>query len=158
MFKGLTEHARRLFGTAQPGSANREALDAFTFGSPSPPPATKPAVRSLKPTPSHGQAKNREPQGYPVGLVGESHYQPAIRKLSVGDPVQIMAEPTNPYDPEAIVVRSKLGQVIGYIPRRSFLMRLFYQEKADCSAVVLNITKAESGPSLLGVVVDVTID
>ena len=101
----------------------------------------------------------REPKGYPVGVVGESFYQPAIREMFIGDLVKIEPEPTNPHDAEALVVRSRHGKVIGYIPRQSFLMRLYHQEGGTCSARIFDITRnEEEGASYLGVVLDVMID
>ena len=54
-----------------------------------------------------------------IGLKGESNYQNNIDKCTEGDNVFCMAEPTNPYDKNAIkVCIDKAGKrTIGYLPR-----------------------------------------
>ena len=99
-----------------------------------------------------------EPLGYPVGLVGESHYQKAIRRCSVGDCVHLFLEPTNPYDPLAIAVETEAGATIGYIPRNSFLQRVIHEEENGCSARILNLVRDDAGLSHVGVVIDIEID
>jgi hypothetical protein len=94
-----------------------------------------------------------EPNGYPVGIVGESHYQPAIRKCRQGQSVSIVPEPTNQYDKRALRVVSAQGETIGYIPKSSFVQRLVHDEHRAVSARIHAINRVEKG--LLGVVLDV---
>lgn len=101
--------------------------------------------------------KRREPKGYPVGLVGESHYQPAIRRCREGQPVFLWKEPDNPYDPRAIVVTSDDGGILGYIPKGSFIHRLAFDEGGGCTAEILNLNSTPDGPGNIGVVIDIEI-
>lgn len=78
---------------------------------------------------------------YPVGLVGESHYQRAIAKLSVGDPVYLYRQPSNPYDSYAIVATNSSGQVIGYIPKQNFVQGVVWNEGRGITARVFKINK-----------------
>jgi hypothetical protein len=62
-----------------------------------------------------------------VEVVGESHYQPAIRKAcdwkGPGEDTlfecmaELVPEPTNPYDPNAIMIKID-GRQVGYLSRR----------------------------------------
>lgn len=60
---------------------------------------------------------------YPMAVAGESHRnadgssrQKILRKVRPGDPVTLVPEPDNPYDPQAVKVMTPAGQV-GYVPR-----------------------------------------
>jgi hypothetical protein len=61
---------------------------------------------------------------YTVGIVGESHRnadgtsrQAEIKRCSEGDFVELVPEPHNPHDSNAILVVSENGRGIGYISR-----------------------------------------
>lgn len=99
-----------------------------------------------------------EPKGYPVGLAGESFYQPAIRRCFPNERVKLLREPNNPHDPLAITVFSKDGSKIGYIPRDSFLQQLIHDEGGGCSARILKLPTSKIGTGNIGVVLDVVID
>ena len=91
---------------------------------------------------------------YPLGLVGESNYQAAIRRCNIGERVYIAEEPNNPYDSGALAVERDGGAVIGYIPRHSWLREVIEQGQPT----KLTIKSIEGGGSdLLGVVVDVVV-
>lgn len=92
---------------------------------------------------------------YKVGLRGESNYQPAIRQLSVGDPIRLRHEPLNPYDSNAIAAFGPRGQHVGYIPRDSWLTRAMLEEEKSVTASVATIGAGGSGN--LGVVLDVVL-
>jgi hypothetical protein len=92
--------------------------------------------------------------GYPVGLVGESHYQPAIRRCRIGEGVQIVPEPANPYDPRALAVISARGQLIGYIPKSSFVQRLVHDEVRTLATHIHAINSHPNGHT--GIVILVT--
>lgn len=93
---------------------------------------------------------------YPVGLVGESHYQPAISRTHPGEPAYIRLEPDNPFDARALRVENNVGDIIGYIPKSSWLHRAIHDDGLGAAANI----KAVSRPSkdaLFGVVIDVTL-
>ena len=58
---------------------------------------------------------------YRQEVVGESNYQPALRRVrdTLGREfiASLEAEPDNPYDADAVVVRGPSGDVLGYLPR-----------------------------------------
>ena len=64
---------------------------------------------------------------YPLGLVGESNYQVAIRRCAIGERVYIAEEINNPYDSRALAVERNGGALIGYIPRDSWLREVIAQ-------------------------------
>ena len=61
-----------------------------------------------------------EKAGYPVFILscvtgeGIEELEP---HLNIGDRLQFLREPDNPYDKQAIVIRNKDGVKIGYVPR-----------------------------------------
>lgn len=50
-------------------------------------------------------------------LVGESHYQPALRAAKKGAAVALIHEPTNIHDPRAVRAQTGDGSTIGYLAR-----------------------------------------
>lgn len=136
--------ARQVFGSRETTPARHQA-----------PPIVEPVHAPLHVDPNNA---GDEPKGYPVGIVGESHYQPAVRQLREGQAICLVPEPTNRYDPKAIKVCTEAGQTIGYIAKDSFVQRLIHKERKSCSAVVQSINRTESAKSMLGVVIYVTID
>lgn len=50
-------------------------------------------------------------------VAGTPHAKPDISILTVGDPVNLIAEPQNQYDPEAIMVHHEKAGKLGYIPK-----------------------------------------
>jgi hypothetical protein len=52
-----------------------------------------------------------------IKLVGVSNYVDAVRRLTPGAKVSIEPEPTNPYDPNAVVVKFE-GDTVGYLPAK----------------------------------------
>jgi HIRAN domain len=70
---------------------------------------------------------------FPTEVTGESHYQEAIRECVAGASaevrsdeacscdfsVRLVCEPENPYDANAVAVRSLTDRVLGYFPERS---------------------------------------
>ena len=66
-------------------------------------------------------------------VVGESHYQPALRDLAARSRearVLLMPEPTNRHDPHAIRVIDDRARTLGYLPRDAAL------DYAPCFAMV----------------------
>lgn len=94
---------------------------------------------------------------YPVGLVGESKYQGAVKQARAGDMVTLAYEPDNPHDPEAIVALDRRGNRLGYIPRESFLQRIFHDEGGGVAAVVKSVA-GEGKSGKLGIVLEVELD
>lgn len=94
---------------------------------------------------------------YPVGLVGESNYQQAIRAMKVGDPVWLEREPDNPHDPAAIRVVDCDDNVLGYIPRDHWLKRAMIEEGRECPAKIKEIHGGDRGRPSRGIVLDVEV-
>ena len=91
---------------------------------------------------------------YPLGLVGESNYQAAIRRCNIGERVYIAEEVNNPYDSGALAVERDGGAVIGYIPRDSWLREVI--EQGQSTQLTIKSIAGESS-DFLGVVVDVVV-
>jgi hypothetical protein len=96
-----------------------------------------------------------EPKQYPVGIVGEASYQPSIRRCSVGQRVQIVHEPDNPYDKKALAVVTEDGETLGYIARDCWLQDAIHEQGRGCEATIKGIRTAGAGK--LGVVLDVAL-
>lgn len=79
----------------------------------------------------------RRPKAYALNIVGESFYQREIGTCSVGDPVTLFRQPTNPHDPRAIVVLSKSGSTIGHVPASSWIHRVVHDDGAGIRAQIL---------------------
>jgi hypothetical protein len=92
---------------------------------------------------------------YSIELVGESNYQPAVKRLRQGDPIELEHEPSNTFDPMAVVARDVVGRTVGYVPRDSWLQRLIAEEGEDVLARVRAIVGGGPGKPSLGVLLDV---
>jgi hypothetical protein len=92
-------------------------------------------------------------KSYYVGIVGESNYQSAVRMLHEGFRVDLVPEPDNRHDPNAIRVDSITGETIGYVPRDSWLTDAIIGQGVDCFAVVHELTG--EGKRNRGVVIEV---
>jgi hypothetical protein len=90
-----------------------------------------------------------------IGLVGESHYQAAIANTYVGSTVRVCHEAGNPFDELALRVETGQGEVIGYIPKSSWLRRAIFDEGRGCAATVREITGTDKAS--LGVVINITL-
>lgn len=93
-------------------------------------------------------------RSYPLGLVGESHYQVAIHSCRVGDPIFIRHETNNPYDVDALAAQTRDGRTIGYIPRESWLRAAILEEGRGVSASIKSLNIGE----MTGVVLEVALD
>jgi hypothetical protein len=93
---------------------------------------------------------------YPVGIVGESKYQPAIRRCFEGDPVNLVIEAGNPHDPKAVAVVSHRGETIGYIGRDSFVRSAIHTQGKWPTARIKSISSGGKGQ--LGVVLNVDLN
>lgn len=92
---------------------------------------------------------------YSTELVGESNYQPAVKRLRVGDPIELRHEPDNRFDADAVCATDVAGRTIGYVPRGSWLQRVVAEDGTDVVARVRAIIGGEAGKPSLGVVLDV---
>lgn len=99
--------------------------------------------------------ESEKTERYKIGLRGESNYQPAIRQLSVGDPIHLQHEPENPHDRDAIAALDGAGRRVGYIPRDSWVTRAMLDERKSVTARVATVDA--SGVGILGVVLDIVL-
>lgn len=54
-----------------------------------------------------------------VNVAGTNHIEDLEEiTLSIGDRLDFYREPENPFDPKAIVIKTKSGEKIGYVPRK----------------------------------------
>lgn len=84
---------------------------------------------------------------YPVGLVGEQFCQSCISSTKVGEVVDVFLESGNPHDDFAIVVRSrgsKSGR-LGYVPKDSFLHRVFHEQNQSVAAAITKLERGQRG-------------
>jgi len=93
---------------------------------------------------------------FPVGLVGESNYQAAIRECRVGQRVEVLHETGNRYDKKALVVVSESGRKLGYIPRECWLRDAIHDEQKGCGAKIKALNSGADGA--IGVVIDVNLN
>ena len=56
-------------------------------------------------------------EGVPIVGVTFNNRQEAIHKMELDEVIQLVREPNNAYDPNAIQVKRLTGEEIGYIPR-----------------------------------------
>ena len=89
---------------------------------------------------------------YMVGLVGEASYQPAIRTIARGHVVDLVHEPSNPYDPDAVKAVTTDGQTIGYLPREHWAGPIVRDGKPEHLAVVAEVTGGKGAKASRGVV------
>ena len=92
---------------------------------------------------------------YKTGIVGESHYQRAIKGCVAGDRIKVCHEPDNPYDGLALRVDTAYGETIGYIAKSSWIRDAIHAEGRGIAGTIASINRGDSG--LLGVVLDVTL-
>jgi HIRAN domain len=93
----------------------------------------------------------RLPNGDRVNVVGESHYQPALQRItSRREWVEtfyecvavLVPEPTNPHDPHAVRIEVQ-GELVGYLSREDaaryvpYLRRLTEQRQLACCEAVI---------------------
>lgn len=95
-------------------------------------------------------------KAYPVGIVGESKYQPAIKRCHEGERVNLVLESGNPHDEKAIAVVSSRGETIGYIGRDSFVRSAVHTQGKWPTASIKSISAGAKGQ--LGVVINVDLE
>src|SRR5690606_16829346 len=100
---------------------------------------------------------------YSIHLAGESKKnrdgtsrQAEIKRCSEGEPVQLVREPNNPYDRNAILVLSARGRGIGYISAEQCVWIAELIDKGrDCRAEIECIIGGEPGKPSVGVILQV---
>lgn len=93
--------------------------------------------------PSHHASEGHGDFDQPV--VGESHYQPALRKLKASktEPffsAQLIPEDANPYDRNAVRVDID-GQTVGYLPKEDAREWRAQQGSRSCRAYLIDAGK-----------------
>jgi cold shock CspA family protein len=89
-----------------------------------------------------------------VGVTYEGR-QSIVALLSVGEEVQLVREPDNPYDKNAIKVVRKTGQCFGFISKvlASGFAQKFDDYGKPVKAVIISVTKGYSSDSNIGVTI-----
>lgn len=84
---------------------------------------------------------------YPINLVGTQFYQRAVGPSKAGEAVDILLEPDNPDDPQALVVknRSRQPRTIGYIPRDSPVHAVVQEEGMGLVGTIEDVPMGSSG-------------
>jgi hypothetical protein len=94
------------------------------------------------------------PRAYPVGLVGESFAQAAIRRCRVGDPITIWHDTDNAHDSQALAARTARDEKIGHIGRDSWLRDAIHRDGHGVAASILSLN---TSPHRIGVVLHVAL-
>ena len=89
------------------------------------------------------------PRVYPVGLVGESFSQAAIRRCRVGDPITIWHDTDNPHDIEALAARTAREDNIGHVGRDSWLRDAIHRDGHGVSASILSLNASPHGTGVV---------
>ncbi len=93
---------------------------------------------------------------YTLGIVGESHYQDAVRRCREGDRVLLKREPDNPHDANAVAVLRESGEQIGHLSRDHAEWVAEVMDKGrQVEAKITRITGGTRGKPNRGVVIDV---
>lgn len=81
-------------------------------------------------------------KAYPVRLAGTRSYAAAVGWAVEGDPVHILRERGNPYDPDALAVVDGDGRTLGYVPRDNWVRRALVDEGRGARA---RVTESDLG-------------
>jgi len=93
---------------------------------------------------------------YTLSIVGESHYQDAIRRCRQGDRVILKREPENPHDEKAVAVLREDGETIGYLSRDNAVwVARVMDEGKQVEAKIKRILGGTTDKPTPGVVIDV---
>lgn len=89
-----------------------------------------------------------------VGVTYEGR-QSIVTLLSVGEEVELIREPNNPYDKNAIKVVRKTGQCFGFISKvlASGFAKNFDEYGKPVEATIISVTKGYSSDSNIGVTI-----
>lgn len=94
---------------------------------------------------------------YKVNIVGESYRQAEIGRTTAGEPVKLMHDAANAFDPRAIAAVNAQNEVIGYLPRDGWLTGVLLDERRQFAARVLAIHPAASDRRFSAVVLEVVL-
>jgi len=87
-------------------------------------------------------------------VVGVTFYQPAVLAVNIGDPVMLVHEPGNEFDPQAMGVKTSEGSLLGYLPHniaeRFTNPLLGGEENCAYAATVCEKTRWDGVNSILG--------
>jgi hypothetical protein len=98
--------------------------------------------------------QSRDYRVFPQAVAGESHYQNALASCIEGEPVELVREPDNRHDPEAIRIDRVTGETIGYLPRDT---RLHDEFPDRICARLVRITGGTTDKPSLGAVLEVMV-
>lgn len=101
-----------------------------------------------------GQTPASEMMVYAIQLVGEQHYQAAARSCRPGDVAQLLFEPDNPYDSDAIVAVNGDGETLGYVPRDCWMREAALGEGKGFDAAIKSAAAGKRG--FIEIVLDVS--
>lgn len=87
-----------------------------------------------------------------VKVRGVSFYQPTVTNLLEGQPLQLSADPTNMFDPNAVEVRTATGELCGYLP--AAVAARFAASGDNCWNA--NVAEVYRGFDNVGVLIEVT--
>ena len=87
---------------------------------------------------SSSNAGMATPQNIEFRIAGISYYQSAASLCRAGDSVELTPEPTNPYDPNAVVIHCR-DRKIGYVPRALAPQVKNFLLENTTSSIILNI-------------------
>ena len=83
---------------------------------------------------------------YSIKVVGVTFSNPdgtnrqaILKKCSPGQVVELLAEPNNQFDKTAIAVLTSSGEMLGYLPNDSWVVRAIYDEQKQTKAYIYSI-------------------
>ncbi len=85
-------------------------------------------------------------KNYPILLAGVSQYQAEIGRCRDLERVFLFHEANNPHDPLAIMVKTRRGETIGYLPMNNWLGNAIHRNGLGATAQILALKKW-SGPT-----------
>ena len=120
-------------------SGNRHSRTKYDFFDPSKPP------------------KMTDPIVTRVAGVTFAGRQPIVRRLQVAQALQLVQEPANPHDPNAVKVVTHSGDQVGYVPRElaQHIQWWFHVSMLPPLAKVLEVTGDEHRGQSLGVIIEI---
>ena len=98
------------------------------------------------------------PGSFTTNVAGISYRQDAASRCQVGDPVQLIREPENPHDENAIQVLSIDGEPLGYIPRsQSAELAADMDSLSRVSATIKKVTGGYDDKPTIGLVLEIEV-
>jgi hypothetical protein len=94
-------------------------------------------------------------RSYLFAIAVDVDRQSAIDKCVIGERVQIVACPGENRESTILEVMSVHGDVIGYVPRNSWLERAVLKKESKCDAIIMGVKRPSRAP--ISVVLDIRI-